>query len=374
MSYNKFRKASIVFLIVVYVFIFCLGSTSFAITSDTIWEIEEGRYFLQNTVNEQYVESEDGYYSNLVSHTGSTYQQWEIIPATDNFYAGYYAIRNIYTGLYLTAPSDDIEGNYVVQLELSSYMADRQMWSFDNVSFDGNEPICTIQAKSQEEGEMYLASSKEPGLDGYDLIQSNFWVDCDWEWRIEPAQDVYLLGIDYNELGHDHTSALTSANNNYTSQGNISHLNIVPSSNTLTVRNYLRNAGVFILRAHGGIDDMGTYMSLDVYGANQIHSWDIYNYNSNIGIDMSNCYVAAFVGCYTSNHGSKSLPHAAVDAGARCAIGFATKIGCNDAERWTTAFAMYNSSGYSAEDAATRAVEYAGRNSSVASMEVMHSN
>lgn len=373
MSYKKLRSKSILFFTIVYILTFCFGSTSFAITSDNVFEIEEGRYFLQNTVNELYLESRDGYYSGLDSHNGSTYQQWEIIPAT-GAYDGYYNIRNVSTGLYLTAPSDDDEGSYVIQLALSSYYEYRQLWAFRDVSFDGNEPICTIQAKSQEEGEMYLASSKEPGLEGYDLIQSNFWVDCDWEWRIEPAQDVYLLGIDYNEPGHDHTSALTLAHNEYILQGHISHLSIVPSSNTVTVRNYLANARVFILRAHGGIDDMGTYMSLDVYGANQIHSWDIYNYNSNTGIDMSNCDVAAFVGCYTSNHGRKSLPHSAVNAGARCAIGFATKIGCNDAERWTTAFALYNSCGYSAEDAAYHAVDYVGRNSSIASMEVMSSD
>ena len=89
---------------------------------------------------------------------------------------------------------------------------------------------------------------------------------------------------------------------------------------------------------------------------------------------MSNCDVAAFVGCFTANHPTNSLPQAAVNAGASCAIGFETTIRCSQANAWTEFFAAYHCSGDSPEDAAHHAVNRVGRNSSVASMVVITSN
>ena len=45
-----------------------------------------------------------------------------------------------------------------------------------------------------------------------------------------------------------------------------------------------------------------------------------------------------FVGCQTANHASQSLLHAAVAAGADCAIGFSTDITCIEANRFTEWF------------------------------------
>lgn len=41
MSCKKFKKISIVFLTIVYLLTFCFGNMSFAITSDTVWEMED---------------------------------------------------------------------------------------------------------------------------------------------------------------------------------------------------------------------------------------------------------------------------------------------------------------------------------------------
>lgn len=89
---------------------------------------------------------------------------------------------------------------------------------------------------------------------------------------------------------------------------------------------------------------------------------------------MSDCDVAAFVGCYTGNHTTQSLPQSAVNAGARVAIGFETEIYCNQANSWVSAFAAYHSFGDSPEEAAYYAHNYVGITTSIASMVVITSS
>ena len=103
-----------------------------------------------------------------------------------------------------------------------------------------------------------------------------------------------------------------------------------------TMLNYLQNSNIFMIRSHGGYNDFDTYMiMLPGGGINddyQICAFDIYDLSTDTGIDMSDCDVAAFIGCHTGRDTILNLPQAAVFAGAGTAIGFSDTIYCNEAE------------------------------------------
>ena len=62
-----------------------------------------------------------------------------------------------------------------------------------------------------------------------------------------------------------------------------------------------------------------------------------------------------FVACETAAHPTRSLPDAAVAAGAKVAIGFEQNIGCSTANEWVKYFFDYYIQGYSASTAANYA-------------------
>ena len=64
-----------------------------------------------------------------------------------------------------------------------------------------------------------------------------------------------------------------------------------------------------------------------------------------------------FVACETAAHPTRSLPDAAVAAGAKVAIGFEQNIGCSTANEWVKYFFDYYLQGYSVEEAAKKAAE-----------------
>ena len=78
-----------------------------------------------------------------------------------------------------------------------------------------------------------------------------------------------------------------------------------------------------------------------------------------------------FVGCSTAAVEGKSLPDAAVAAGATYAIGFETPINCNEGSEWIQYFFEYYSRGYSVAENARRASNQCGESSSVQSVRVV---
>ena len=141
---------------------------------------------------------------------------------------------------------------------------------------------------------------------------------------------------------------------------------IIPKDDMLE---YLQISNISIIRSHSDSDSLGNYMCMIPGGGIDdtyiLHSVDIYNFSNNIGIDMINCDVVAFVGCYTASHPIQSLPKSAVAAGADTAIGFYEAIDCSEAEDWTDAFSLYYLSGYSADYAALEAFLDVGTGTSI---------
>ena len=88
-------------------------------------------------------------------------------------------------------------------------------------------------------------------------------------------------------------------------------------------------------------------------------------------MDLSDCDLAIFVGCETGTSSVKSLPHAAVKAGAQVAIGFEESINCDEANDWTDYFFQYYRSGYSAVDSASRAAYDCGNDNGIDSYRVV---
>lgn len=214
MSSNKKLKAvSIIFLSVLYILTLCLGSISYALTSNTrSADMSEGTYYFKNQNNSLYISDLDYFSMILGSFSGETQQRWEITSVSN----GYYRIKNVYTGKYLTAPANYSEGSLIEQSTLltSTQTQDRQLWSFTQMGTQ----FC-IQAKSHESSGMYIASSASINVYGYALIQTSNPANNREKWILEPTTTAYLFGLDYNQKGHDHKTALTTTNTNLLTEG-----------------------------------------------------------------------------------------------------------------------------------------------------------
>jgi hypothetical protein len=127
------------------------------------------------------------------------------------------------------------------------------------------------------------------------------------------------------------------------------------------------NSNVIILFSHGNRDDNGTFMWIDKNRNNTLHSQDMCNNN----IDLSDCDVAAFVGCYTADHPTQSLPQIAVNLGADVGIGFTESIYINEAKEWTISFSLYNTTGYDAVTSAYKALQDIEAGSSINSIVII---
>jgi hypothetical protein len=368
MSFNKKSKnVRIIFLCIIYILTICFGNFSFATSSDTrTANISNGVYYFKNANNNLYVSDLDYFSMILGSFSGQTQQRWEISSASN----GYYRIKNVYTGKYLTAPADYSEGSLIEQSTLltSTQTQDRQLWAFTQV---GSQYY--IQAKSHQSRGIYLVCSSSIDVYGYALIQTSNPSGNREKWILEQVKTAYLIGIDGNEEGHDHTGALTNVNGLFMDLGYNSNLIITDCATVNTVKGYLQNCNFIAFRGHGNYDySRGSYMCMDIDNgySNRLYATNIYN-NNYIIVDMSNCDVALFVGCYTAKHSTKSLPKAAVAAGADTAVGFKEEIYCDEAEDWTMRFGHYYSSGYSADYSADLAYSYVGIDTSISSMDII---
>ena len=138
-----------------------------------------------------------------------------------------------------------------------------------------------------------------------------------------------LIGVP--ETGHDHSSCLTTSSTYLSNYGYPT--TIYTNTSALTkygVISLLSNSGtkVFASRSHGGYTANSTYIELP---STNLYSTDLSGY------DLSNLYVALFIGCWTGygGVGGNNLPSAAVAQGADCSVGFSQSIGCAKANEWT---------------------------------------
>ena len=347
MRSKKFKIISIVIFIAIYSMTLCFNSFSYALTSSaSSANVTTGVYYFKNQNNNLYISDLDYMSMILGSFSGEAQQRWEITSASN----GYYRIKNIYTGKYLTAPTDYSEGSLIEQANLSTNatIQDRQLWAFTQIGTQFR-----IQAKSHESSGLYLASSASINVYGYALIQTSNPANNREKWVLEQIKTAYLIGIEGDEEDHDHSSSLICINGRLAELGYDSDFTITDYMLLSTVKNYLGDCEFFAMRGHGNVDsNKGCFMELTSSEAStlRLHSDDIYNFTSNSAVvNMSKCEVALFIGCHTANHSIKSMPKAAVAAGADTSVGFADYINCDDAEYWTEVFGDYYTCGYSAE-------------------------
>jgi hypothetical protein len=300
----------------------------------------------------------------LTTRSPQDVQKWEFIYVSD----GYYNIRNIATGMYLTAPSNDTVGSLIAGCELDELKTDRQLWKFtETYDIIGSDNLQgKLQAKSQESSSLVMTANDVYSASfGYGVIQDVFIDDAlpSDEWILVPVKKANLISIESFESNYDWRIAFNNSevlfDNNYYLADHIQGYYTSENTQCLTARtikNYMEDSNVFAIYAHGLSTENGTKMSLGSDVDEVIYSWDIYNFNAQTGIDMSGCELAVFVGCLTANHPTQSLPHAAVAAGAECALGFTEKIYHYPANDWTENFFSLYLSGEDVELAAEEAV------------------
>ena len=215
---------------------------------------------------------------------------------------------------------------------------------------------CKIQAKSHEMTDLVIAISSISS--GGNITQQQFYNDTNYvdEWNLYKCvngTEVFLLGID--DIGHDHESSLTAIQDDMFKLG-YEDINFQLSGNfsVETVKSYMDQCRIFVTRCHGNSDENGTFLSL---GVSMLSSNDIFNFDTSEAIiDLTGCDLMLFIACRTGNHATQSLPHAAVRAGATCAIGFRETINCSIANEWTQKFFEYYSQGDTVEQACQKAV------------------
>lgn len=337
MTTKNLKIIGTLFLSVIFLAVSCLYSLSLAISVPNYDNMPEMKYYIQNKGSSTFMGGLDFY---SVIHTsfnsGNDMQKWELEYVSD----GYYRVKNVYSGYYLTAGSP---GDDVTEKALSS-SNEAQLWKFNELGT--NEDYyweCKITAKSHENYSDDIALVGDTVYTDYGrtVMQDSYVEDTDYydEWVLIPCNDAYLVGITRTDSSHNHTSALYIAET-YLEEDYFDVTTIATSSTTAhNIKTYMQKSHLFVLRCDGGYSDIGTYAYINTSNAaTTLHSWEIYNYTGNTGIDLRNCYLAIFAGCYTANHPTQSLPKAAIRAGAAHAIGFENNPSCIEISAWTHRF------------------------------------
>ncbi len=291
---------------------------------------------------------------------GAFDQEW-IITYLHN---GYYTIISDASGKALTAPTS--VNASVTQTTYTG--ATNQQWKFTDV---GNG-MHRISPRSNES--YYLAAGDGVfTTDGRNIEIRNSQSDNKDEWFMCAISSTgsMLLGITYS--GHDHHTVYGVIMPDLKQLGYGSYNCIITNAITrANAQNAMRSCRVFVERSHGQTDANGSYFHLNTSSSVWIHSLDIYNYTSNTPVvDLSNCDLMLFVSCLSGAHETRSLPHAAVAAGAEAAVGFKEQIYCNYANLWTKYFFDRYLDGYSVSLSAQYAAQSCNNLGNISSYRVI---
>ena len=357
MTSKKIKGMISLLLSIVLVASLCLSNFSFATVSDADDYMPSGKYYIQNKQSGFYLGGFD--YTSIVQTSfepSTDWQKWELEFNND----GFYRIRNVYSGKYLTASYLSDPDISVTESSLSS-SDDGQLWEFVEMAFgiDDEYREYIIISKAWAGTELALTGTDTSTMYGYPVVQDYYTYDEEYsdEWLLIPIEEACVVGINDTSGNHDHTSVLSTVDYYFSNiYYDVTTVNTT-STTAYAMKQKMMNSKVFIMRACGYYDSIGTYVYLNTSSATQIlHSWDLFNYNSNTGINLSNAELVVFAGCRTAEHETQSLPKAATDAGATCAIGFHGTPPCSKLSTWTGNFAQrYTTNGENAEDAAYRA-------------------
>ena len=357
MNSKRLKGIGILFLSIIYLATSCLANFSFA-TTNAGENVAEGQYYIKNKNTSLYVGVLDYYSIVLSSLQGSSeMQRWELEYVSD----GYYNIRSVYSDYYLTAASTLTEGADITEQALSSTTNNAQLWKFTDLESGqfATYKEYKISAKTHENTDLALVNDNYLTSYGYSLVQDTYTLDSVFydEWVLIPIKDAYVVGINSTTSKHAyHSTGLNYIKELLDSEYYNTSIVSYDTTNVYSVTSHMENSNIFIMRSMGDSDDLGTYVRLSDGGMLFLHSWDIYNYEENNGINLSECELAVFAGCYTANHLTQSLPQAAVDAGADYAVGFGTDPECSEIAEWTKIFTIYYMDG---EDVDTAALDAA---------------
>ncbi|MBQ7380065.1 MAG: RICIN domain-containing protein [Clostridia bacterium] len=300
----------------------------------SIWVIPafDGYYSVKNCGSGESIYT-DSYLEGAQQEANSSCQTLQTGWYLEYAFEGYYRIKSAYNGLYLNATSYSV--SQTSQSLLSTY------WRFVEAEGSSSDDphYNMVNLSEQLEGKVLAVSfDSNTSVIMDDETNINYYLD---EWNLIPwGRDAYMLGILDRTVGHDHDSVF------YEIQDELNMLGYtyqtIRSADYMfleDVEAVLSSVKFFAFRGHGLSMSDKTGISI---GSNSVYSTSIYDFgNEEPILDMSECDIALFIGCETGNHDTQSLPDAAVKAGADCAIGFTTTIGCGNANTWLEEFISY---------------------------------
>lgn len=292
------------------------------------------KYLIANAENQLILEQNDNL--SLSYDIGSNTQKWSLIfseiVTSDGFYGSIYSIQNG-------------SGNCIAIGEqgvgIEPYTdSQNQLWRI--IPTEANRfLICSLNSYSATLASEYNDKGRFYGAELASYTNDNDYSD---EWKIiECTNDITMLGIT-DIAPHDHRSCFFDVIDNNTVPGKVgANIVITDSISKTECIELIKNSKVFISRSHGNTESNSSQIYL---GNNTTLTGNDLN-----GQNLQNVDLILFVGCYTAGNGSsvqgQYLTENAVNAGAKCAIGFSGEISCNAANFWTKQFMYYYSLGYS---------------------------
>lgn len=277
---------------------------------------------------------------------GADDQKWEI----EYLHNGYYRIMSVASGKAITAPSTT-----ELALRQKEYsMADNQQWKILKTA----SGMYKIYPRSNTS--CYMAAGSGIGTSkGRNVKIRSAQSDNKDEWNLYrlDGTDAMLLGI--KSPDHDHITALVDIMPDLAKLG-CQDFNYIDAT-TISKKDLekgMRAANIFISRSHGGTSTTESYICLYNEGYPHFGASDIYNFtNDTPVINLSHCDLMIFAACKSGDMGNRSLPYAAVSAGAAHAIGFSGSIICSEANTWLKYFMQFYQEGENIYDAAQHASE-----------------
>ena len=309
-------------------------------------------------------------------------------------------IRNAHSGLYLTA-SGDSSGDNLVQSPLDASKYDEQRFRLLYLAQKGDYWLYPMNATdlavqiegSSSSNDANIEIGSQPSVAGthqrfkivedsngaFELLtrQSNYTKAISVynegvssgtrivqhtanganssKWYIERAIDVdagrkaTLVGVTASNP-HDHETALTDIS------PDIREIGYVPSIrkgsfSQATMTYLLENSEVFVIRGHGeALSGGGAQLILNNDTSSPVYyRSDTYVAN----LDLTNLELVVFITCHSGEGGeyADNLVSAAIEAGARTAVGFDGTILCGNANDWTRAFFKKLSEGCTVQEA-----------------------
>ena len=163
------------------------------------------------------------------------------------------------------------------------------------------------------------------------------------------------LGIP--DTNHDHQSAFNVIDDIIIATGYSEVTKEIGEHTSIEALDFLNDDeyALFISRSHGNIITSGSNEVATAILLTSSLSENPYYLDSRYLplYDLTNMKLILFVGCYTAADivDGKNLPEAAVDAGAKTAIGFDSSIVCTEANNWTITLFEYLDDGLSLQAA-----------------------